>query len=484
MSAERDSRRARLLDDVFGPGEASDVLTRARESRRRYVRGLDLLTLDESAKATGRRLTAWEAYSAYGFQKLYEVALDGSAIISDSPEAAGRALRERRMQLGLSVKTVANKSGLIPEVVEGLERSARRPVREYERVARVLGLDERAVSYRPSAEGNERLTVRLRTLADERPSLSHSSVANLAEAAWVAMTQIRLEDELGLSTAAPTFETSDDFGSPGYPPYEVGYELADSLRRELSLGIDPIPSMRGLIEVQLHIPVVQTQLDARIAGATVESGGRRSIVVNVDGRNSDALIRRSTLAHEIAHLLFDPAQSLSDLVVDDYDELEQRPDTRIDPVEQRANAFAVQFLAPQASAVSRFTDTEDLFEAVLDHFGVSFTMGRYQVWNGIHRRVPIESIQAPNRKPDVAWDGRESFTLTYHPIRSLMAAPSRAGRFSAVAVRAAQVGLVSWDTVAEWLFCSQEEATASSDELKDLYPEVFDAASPTARSGE
>lgn len=474
MSVDRDDRRARLLNDVFGPGTAIDPSERARLSARRYVRGLDLLTRDTSDKATGRRLTAWEAYSAYGFQKLYDVATDGSAIISDSSEAAGRTLRERREQLGISVKTVANKSGLTLEVVEALERSSRRPIREYERVSRALGLDERLLSYRPLPEGNERLTVRLRTLAEERASLSAGSVASLSEAAWVAMTQIRLEDELGLSTHAVQFETTSDFGSPEYPPYTVGYELADEVRHGLSLGVEPIASMRSLVEAQLCIPVVHAQLDARIAGATVESNRRRAIVLNVDGRNSDALVRRSTLAHEVGHLLFDPPQSLSELRVDEYDELDQRPETRADPVEQRANAFAVQLLAPQEAAVARFNSSRDLFEGVLDHFGVSFTLGRYQVWNGMQRTVPLDEIQAPNRRPDVAWDATESFTLIYHPIRSLASAPSRAGRFSAVAVRAARDGLVSWDTVAEWLLCSSDEAQSATDQLRDLYPEIFE----------
>lgn len=465
-----------MLEAVFGPGESQDHTERARESSRIFVRGLDLLTLDDSPRATGRRLTADEAYAAYGFRKLYEVVAEGSAIISETPDAAGRVLRERRAQLGVPVKSVASKSGFTPDVVEALERSARRPVREYERVARVLGLDERRISFRGTPEGNERLTVRLRTLADEQHALSPSTVVALAEAAWVAMTQIRLEDQLGLSEGRLTLQPCDDYGSPGHPAYGVGYDLADELREILHLGTDAILSMRKLAENSLNIPVIQTHLNERIAGATIESEGRRSIVLNVDGLNRDAHVRRSTVAHEIGHLLFDPWPELHDLRVDEYEELEQRADARTDPVEQRANAFAVQLLAPQKAAVARYQRTGDLFVEVLDHFGLSFTAGRYQVWNGLGRSVSLESIQTPNRRPEPDWEARESYTLTYHPIRQLAARPSRAGRFSAVAVRSASLGLISWDTAAEWLSCSVSEAQAAVDAMVDIFPEVFDPA--------
>lgn len=468
-----DERRAGMLEAIFGPGDSLNPVERARDSSRLFVRGLDLLTFDTSDRATGRRLTASEAYEAFGIRKLWEVATEGSAIISDTPAAAGRVLRERRENLGVPIRSIANKSGLTPDVVEALERSMRRPVREYERVARVLGLDERVISFRPTPEGNERLTVRLRTLADERPALSVSTVISLAEAAWVAMTQIRLEDKLGLSKDRPFFEARDDYGSPGYPAYRIGYDLANQVREELGLDNSPIESMRRLAEDTLKIPVVQTQLNERIAGATVESAGRRSIVLNIDGLNNDALVRRSTVAHELGHLLFDPSPELEELRVDEYEDVEQRAETRTDPVEQRANAFGVQLLAPQALAVERYQQSADLFGGVLDYFGISFTAGRYQVWNGLGRSVSLEHIQAPNRPPEVDWEGRESYTVVYHPIRQLAAWPSRAGRFSAVALRAATTGAISWDTAAEWLLCSVSDARAAVAPVSDLFPEVF-----------
>jgi len=62
-----------MLDAVFGPGPGTTPEERAAQSKQIFVRGLDLLTFDHSAKARGRRLTAQEALEAYEFDKLCEV---------------------------------------------------------------------------------------------------------------------------------------------------------------------------------------------------------------------------------------------------------------------------------------------------------------------------------------------------------------------------------------------------------------------------
>jgi len=348
-------------------------------------------------------------------------------------------------------------------------------IREYEAVARVLGLDERLISFRADRSGNERLAVRLRRLADDRDALQPSGVVALAEASWVAMTQLRLEAKLGLGTSRHSFDVSSDYGGRWRPAYEVGYELADQVRSVLELGVEPVASMRDLVERRLAVPVIQAPLGERIAGATVRSDtGRRAIVLNIQGKNADASVRRSTLAHELCHLLFDPDEHLLDLRVDEYAELESRADLRTDRVEQRANAFAVQFLAPQHEAVRRYEAGDNqALRLVLDAFGISFTAGRYQIWNGLQRSMPLETIVAPNRRPQVDWEGREGYTLAFHPIRPLVDHPARAGRFSAVVVAAAERAIVSWDTAASLLCCSEGEIKAGIDDMHGLFPDVF-----------
>jgi Zn-dependent peptidase ImmA (M78 family) len=467
---------SRLLDLVFGKGEGTTPAERARVSTRRFVRGLDLLTFDESSRATGRRLSALEALEAYSFDKLVEVATEGSAVICESTAAVGRVLRERRQDLRLTTRYVATAAGVRPEIIEALEASKRRPIREYERVARVLGLDERMLSYRGEPIGNQDVAVRMRTLHDERPALSGSVVAALSEAAWVAMTQLRMESALGLPGPEVTFEYEPFYGSANTPAYRVGYDLADRFREALGFADRPIDSMRELLEQRLRIPVIQAELGDRIAGATVASGDRRTIVVNLSGRNRNVYARRSTMAHELSHILFDPREQLRELRVDEYDELDRREDQIPDPVEQRANAFAVQLLAPRTVARRAYVGRpEDAVAKLVDAYGISFTAARYQMWNALDRRFPLTDLNINNPRVDPAWEAREAYTTTWHPIPSLVDHPSRAGRFSALTVRCAEKGFISWDTAAEWLLCSEEQLSQESvrSPIRELYPDLF-----------
>jgi Zn-dependent peptidase ImmA (M78 family)/transcriptional regulator with XRE-family HTH domain len=466
----------RLLRAVFGEGDGPTPLEWARMSSRRFVRGLDLLTFDESERAKGRRLSALEALEAYGFETLGRVATEGSAIISESTTAVGRVLRERREDLGLTIRSVASASGLRVELIEALEASKRRPIREYERVARVLGLDERMLSFRGEPIGNQGVAVRMRTLHDERPVLSGSVVAALSEAAWVAMTQSRMESLLGLPGPEVTFEHDPHYGSAIIPAYRVGYELADRFRNVLGFDGMPIDSMRDLLERRLRVPVIQAELGDRIAGATIAAGEKRTIVVNLSGRNRNVYARRMTLAHELSHILFDPRERLRDLRVDEYDELDRREDQIPDPVEQRANAFAVQVLAPRTVARDSYLNGGDNPVAELVHrYGISFTAARYQMWNAMDRSMPITDLSPDNQRVDPAWEGRESYTTSWHPIAVLVDHPSRAGRFSALAIRCAERGLISWDTAAEWLLSEQEQVKPQSVRaaMRDLYPDLF-----------
>jgi len=435
------------------------------------------LTFDESPRAKGRRLTAFEALDAYGFDTLVDVATEGSAIIADSVAAAGRVLRERRGDLGLSVRNIASAAHLRPELIDALEASKRRPIREYEKVARILGLDERMLSYRSEPVGNQDVAVRMRTLHDERPALSGPVVAALSEAAWVAMTQMRMESELKLAGAEVEFSYDPFYGSATTPAYRVGYDIANRFRREMGLQEDePIESVRDLVERRLRIPVIQAELGQQVAGATVAAGNRRAIVINLSGRNRNVFVRRSTLAHELSHILFDPRERLRDLRVDEYDDLDRHADQTSDPVEQRANAFAVQVLVPQSVARKVYVASrEDPLAALVGRYGLSLTAARYHMWNAMDRSFPLSDLRLPNPHQEPEWEGRETYTVAWHPIASLASHPSRAGRFSAVTVRCAQLGMISWDTASEWLESQEDELRdeSVSSMMRALYPDVF-----------
>jgi transcriptional regulator with XRE-family HTH domain len=470
------------LEAVFG--NASSGATpqeRARTSDRIYVRSLDQLALD-SPRATGRRLTSSEALDAYGWDTLLEVEHEGAALLSAGPNAPGEAIRSRRNALNLGLKQVARRAALAPAQLEDAERNARGiPLQWYERIAQALGLDERFISVRASPVGDERLAVRLRTLSSDTGAMTATEVASIAEAAWVATTQVRLERALGFAGRVHEFTPSDNYGGFSYPPYMHGYWLADETRKRLGLGDRALgPSLREIAEDVLGIPVIQAELGEWLAGVTVQAGDARAIVANVSGMNGrNVYIRRATLAHELGHLLWDPDDRLQTLAVDTYGDLERRADEIPDPVEQRANAYAVQFIAPQAAVLDVFHAAagagNDGIGAVMETFGISFTTARYQVWNGMQRAVRLESLQTDQRTPSEEWDAKETYAVAWHPLRVV---PSRAGRFSGVVVRAAEERLISWDTAGLYLQSSAEEVRAAAPMIHELFPGVFDEQAP------
>ncbi len=79
--------------------------------------------------------------------------------------------------------------------------------------------------------------------------------------------------------------------------------LADRLREEWDLGLDPIPSMTGLLESK-GIRVIEADLPERFHGlaCTVKlAGGRPDTEAVVVSRQTTFELRRFTLSHELGH---------------------------------------------------------------------------------------------------------------------------------------------------------------------------------------
>lgn len=107
----------------------------------------------------------------------------------------------------------------------------------------------------------------------------------------------------------------------------------------------------------------------------------------------------------------------------------------------------------------------------MDWFWISYTAARYQLWNALERSIPLEKLVSKRREPAQEAEAQEAYTSYIHPLRNI--AMSRAGRFSAVAVRAAEVNIISWQTAAEYLNCAEEELKNAADQIRDLFPAVF-----------
>jgi len=82
-----------------------------------------------------------------------------------------------------------------------------------------------------------------------------------------------------------------------------------------------IESINDLCVFELRKPMISLELPKTIAGATISIG--RGIVINKNGKNSDPLIRRMTIAHELGHYLWDSIGYLQSLRLDTYQMLSQ-----------------------------------------------------------------------------------------------------------------------------------------------------------------
>jgi Zn-dependent peptidase ImmA (M78 family) len=132
-------------------------------------------------------------------------------------------------------------------------------------------------------------------------------------------------------------------------PWEQGYRLAQWLRAELKLDpsqrFDPMQLMHDY-----DVSVISATLETPAIDAIAcwgESAPLVMINTHAEARSSTMHGQRSTLAHELCHLLIDRDRALPVAEV-----LGGEVDVEC---EQRANAFAAEILLPQALAARRWS---------------------------------------------------------------------------------------------------------------------------------
>lgn len=165
---------------------------------------------------------------------------------------------------------------------------------------------------------------------------------------------------------------------PEVPAYQQGYQLAQWLRRRLGIPNDQ-PAVPERLLQDWGVDLAEVDIAAGIDAAAVwgEFHGP-AVLLNMNQRTraSTANGRRSTLAHEICHLLADRAHALPVAEV-----LGGQVPRRI---EQRANAFAAEFLLPREQVERACRAAADLLEAASsleEPFQVSRTLTLHQIAN-------------------------------------------------------------------------------------------------------
>lgn len=458
-----------LFDAVFGKSSVGNTAEqRAQSSEQLFVRSQHQLSTYH-ADAHGRILNATEALRIFGWEKLKDLAdRTATPIIANADEPYGSI--ERQLQsMGLNFSEAAQKTKWSTDSIRRFEQRKQVPFRDFERLAQAIDLDENKLGTIAGAGGDHELGVRLRTFKSRDPKrFTVNTVLALSEAAWAIRKQFSLASliqehsqnvvkELG-------FTPSNDYGSSLVRDYRIGYRLASKARELLDIPAGaPIESLKDLIEIRLHIPVIQLELHSDFAGAAVSSDSRRGIAVNLAGGNSNPLVRRMTMAHELGHLLWDPDQRLERLRVDRYEEIDSAvaESYPLDHIERRANAFAVEFLAPGEAILAEFQKaggaTEGLTK-IITKFGVSKIAIAHHLSNFSHNTIDVLGEHLAPISFD-EWEARESLAV---PVFDPTDVPvSRRGRFAYYVMKAFEKGLISADTAASLYKCKLGDLSAA-----------------------
>jgi Zn-dependent peptidase ImmA (M78 family) len=161
-------------------------------------------------------------------------------------------------------------------------------------------------------------------------------------------------------------------------PYDQGYELASWFRKYCGIRKHTDVAFPHLVlkgwNVRVHDLTLHHSIDA------VAVWGRShgpNVIVNPRGLHSqNEKGRRATLAHEVLHLLVDRLVALP---------VAEVIGGRIsEKVEQRAKAFAAEFLLPRTAAaevVRHAPDVTTALDSLSEHWGVSFTVAMRQILN-------------------------------------------------------------------------------------------------------
>jgi len=467
--------------DIFGPeAHGATIEERAASSSVRFVRSQDQMA-EWTPPATGRQYTAREVLAYFGADFLKQLFFDEALVLPSTASEPAKTLRERREAFGFTRNELA-KIVKLPEdiIIRAESPDYSNDIHHINKIAIALGLDDYVIGYVPGANGDPNLAVRLKEWRQAAKARGSSTVARFAEIAWVIAKQHKLQQHINPSVdLLADFTQSDDYGDPGKPVWEVAADLAAKTRETLGLSwSEPIMSLRDVC-YRLSIPLIHAELNTDIAGATLANGNVRGIVANVDGNNGNVWVQRATVAHELGHLLWDPAEKLNLLITDSLTQIEV-VDRKVfqmshDWVEARANAFAVELLAPK-EAVRENTPHLDIKDPAaiatairdnMEHFGLSATAMRYHLWNAFDRRFDINSVFKIDPEPTDEWKGREAYTDDFFVLKDTPL--NRRGHFAGVVAKAEEQKWLTAESAAFYLNATTKEYAEHRVEILGLY---------------
>jgi hypothetical protein len=254
-----------------------------------------------------------------------------------------------------------------------------------------------------------------------------------------------------------------------------GNNLATRLRAACDIGADKrVHGLSRLIEYRFNLPVLPVWDDSAFSGLTVRSGDGRLLCINKALYDGDVFALRTSVAHELCHALFDDDEELAEARVDQRRVFDDRIG-EVDPVEQRATAFAAEFLAPKASVVERFNssarDKRSLLQ-IAAYFGVSSAVAFRQLTNGdpggdysyLQRSTgAVGDVRSLTTKSQYRYWVRKEMTLGEIVLGDLAIGDLRKNLVSIYAAQLFRLRLITQDrlmSVLGWPDCSVDQVMA------------------------
>lgn len=322
----------------------------------------------------------------------------------------------RTRMLGMSPAFVAREARIAADRLAAIEAGAPPSVAEIERLADVYGLDADLLEDEPITVSRKD-TVHALALRSEFRAVSALTKRRALAAASAARDVVELRallhrgrgyDQL-LARTRPRPPARDK------PPFAQGAHWAHEWRKLLKAGQAPIPSARDLVRSAFpEVAVLVTDLgDETISGMSFAAPARGpAIVLNAQGKNTNPLVRRFSLLHELGHLLMDaqrgePLAGISGFL----------SDHQLD-VEQRANAFAVRFLCPERELKSLArSEKRDPIGRLVERWGVHAAAARLY----LDKVAGVELPEAPSDMHLVSsvspkWSEAEDWGLDRFPL--------------------------------------------------------------------
>lgn len=261
----------------------------------------------------------------------------------------GEIVRAARERSELSQMDLAQRSGARFDVLVALERGEGGITTvELDDVARALSLDPVALM-----RGAEVPRCMPSVFLRHNPvqDFDHRDGGAFDDALEQGRSLASLRATLGehpLALQAEVFRQREAAADSQDAPAQDGYRLAQEVRQWLGEPAEPLGDLRALLEQKFGIAVVVRRLESlRVTASAIRSGNAAAVVLNARDplRARYPLITRVHLAHELCHALFDPSPGGLHIVVD------LDVDRKVKAAEQRANAFAAEFLLPRRGLV-------------------------------------------------------------------------------------------------------------------------------------